>query len=842
MLRRLGGTPAPEGGAAARAGGDASRPPERRAPPVEGRGNRCFVLSALSVCVVVLLVWNVVLVSAINRQPFGVSAAAARRVAAGSANALPSVAAAPAAQVQPTVTASEDLALVANEVIALRTWASNIVDSNKRLASAYGSIELPASATAAERASFEALSVEVSAAMAQSVAVGAAVEETVRKPLALLPTPSPRIWCLVPVVWPRDNALIDVLRKTWGVHCDVLKFAVDRRDYAKHNLAARTDLAAHFMPLDLKHAVKPNVDHGWEKVWRMWAEVGAKHAGEGDFFLKANTGTFVAVDNLRAFLRYYDAEQKHYLGHTILSKWRADNVKYNAAAGYVLSRASLVALAPKLAQLKAGGNARRDCTDHAGESEDVSLSICLRALGILPGDTLDSRGRQRFMMHPADTELSLFRRTEDLYWSHKPANVGEGAHCCSKFPILFDGHWGGKYRGDEYRRRFEELDYILFDAVGGVHAHRDVEPPSLGLFRYDADSLTFVINEARDSCRVVDCKAPPPAPIVNARYSPPPKLDHLRFFGTATLLDDGSEGGAGGGGGASVAGLERTGRPAMEPLRDDERFLSFEYYPGRLNNQLWTLDWAFRCAKAMGRTLYISRPTQQVQYVGLPDRRDDEVGDAPRAVLWDMKRLRSAFRFVLQHELDGSPALSGASATLLSSNPDSLNADCVWKDGADVFIAQWMAAPQRNGTGKCRRLHLMTNHGMVHAWRTATRKWGVGPFVFFNAMRPAQCVLCSRGAPRLIVFSQHPALFFCAKGAHLISLSLSLSLVLLRNQVSTQRGKEVDCGRKRGAHNLRALARLQRVQGSHSGGSTVRNVPAPFDDDREQSDRASERG
>ena len=358
-------------------------------PHAEERGNRCFVLSALSVCVVVLLAWNFVLVSAINGQP-GISEDAARRIAAGGANALPVVAAAPAVQAQHTVVASEDLALVANEVIALRTWASNIVDSNKRLASAYGSIELPASATAAERASFEALSVEVSAAMAQSIAVGAAVEETVRKPLALLPTPSPRIWCLVPVVWPRDNALIDVLRKTWGAHCDVLKFAVDRRDYVKHNLAARTELAALFMPLDLKHAAKPNVDHGWEKVWRMWAAVGAKHASEGDFFLKANTGTFVAVDNLRAFLRYYDAEQKHYLGHTILSKWRADNVKYNAAAGYVLSRASLVALAPKLAQMKAGGNSKRDCTDHAGESEDVSLSVCLRAVGILPGDTLVS--------------------------------------------------------------------------------------------------------------------------------------------------------------------------------------------------------------------------------------------------------------------------------------------------------------------------------------------------------------------------------------------------------------------------------------------------------------------
>tara|TARA_B110000208_G_scaffold54211_1_gene71123 strand:- start:811 stop:1632 length:822 start_codon:yes stop_codon:yes gene_type:complete len=272
--------------------------------------------------------------------------------------------------------------------------------------------------------------------------------------------------------------------------------------------------------------------------------------------------------------------------------------------------------------------------------------------------------------------------------------------------------------------------------VGGEHAHRAVEPPDLQLFRFDSDSLAFKINSARDSCAVVDCTQQPSVPITNALYSAPAKLDHFRFFGETkplTALDGVDVGaalvGAKGGGAARGGKRGGGGRRVMAPLGATERFLTFDYYPGRLNNQLWTLDWAFRSARAMGRTLYIRRPTTQNTYIGFPDRREDETNAASSngAVIWDLARLRAHFRFVLEHELDGTPALSGASASLLTAAPATLDSECVYDDmaGGDVYIAQWMAEKVRNGTGKCRRLHLLTSHGMVHGWKTSTRKFGV---------------------------------------------------------------------------------------------------------------------
>jgi hypothetical protein len=68
------------------------------------------------------------------------------------------------------------LGLVANEVIALRAWARNIADSNSRLASAYASIELPASSTAEETTAYAKINAEIQAAAKQSAIVGSAVE------------------------------------------------------------------------------------------------------------------------------------------------------------------------------------------------------------------------------------------------------------------------------------------------------------------------------------------------------------------------------------------------------------------------------------------------------------------------------------------------------------------------------------------------------------------------------------------------------------------------------------------------------------------------------------------
>ena len=126
-------------------------------------------------------------------------------------------------------------------------------------------------------------------------------------------------------------------------HCDVIKFVVGTKTYEKYNLATHK-YAAKFLHVPVTRTEDPKVRNIWEKSWRMWKLISHEYVESCDFFIKTDTDAFVMVENLRAYLRHYDAETKHYMGHTMLQRWGTENVKFNIGAGYVLSRASVRAL------------------------------------------------------------------------------------------------------------------------------------------------------------------------------------------------------------------------------------------------------------------------------------------------------------------------------------------------------------------------------------------------------------------------------------------------------------------------------------------------------------------
>ena len=148
-----------------------------------------FLIPGLCVFIALMLAWNGWLVQRIKVKAAARSNGAVAAAASAVVHPEPALAAEAAARAyQPppvavapelsgsTVPASDDLGLVANEVIALRAWARNIADSNSRLASAYASIELPASSTAEETTAYAKINAEIQAAAKQSAIVGSAVE------------------------------------------------------------------------------------------------------------------------------------------------------------------------------------------------------------------------------------------------------------------------------------------------------------------------------------------------------------------------------------------------------------------------------------------------------------------------------------------------------------------------------------------------------------------------------------------------------------------------------------------------------------------------------------------
>jgi len=84
-----------------------------------------------------------------------------------------------------------------------------------------------------------------------------------------------------------------------------------------------------------------------------------------------------------------------------------------------------------------------------------------------------------------------------------------------------------------------------------------------------------------------------------------------------------------------------------------EKTLTFEYFLGRLSNQLWTLDWVFRLGLALNRTVVIPEFTDSVCYIGLPRTQEEE---ALGLSLWDLQILsQSPFKLDLYSGTKGLP-------------------------------------------------------------------------------------------------------------------------------------------------------------------------------------------
>jgi hypothetical protein len=328
---------------------------------------------------------------------------------------------------------------------------------------------------------------------------------TIGKATSLFKSLHPRIFCAIPTAWPRDEFRIEVLFKTWARHCDVIKFIVGKPTYEKYKLATHK-YANVFLHVNVTRTEDPTKRNIWEKSWRMWQLISHDFAETCDFFIKTDTDAFVMVENLRALVRHYDPEGRHYIGHTMLQRWGTENVKFNIGAGYIISRAVVRVLGEKFDHMRmnVGQTAGKHiCVDREGAGEDPTMSICLRDIGVLADNSLDSQGRQRFGPFKVIDHLNTPRVHEDWYWATKPRDMGVKRNCCSAFPVMFHNYKEGK---GEFGEVFKLMEFWFHTTPGGMDTYRYSEPPDQGLFRYDPDSINFKVddrqNSIRDSCTV----------------------------------------------------------------------------------------------------------------------------------------------------------------------------------------------------------------------------------------------------------------------------------------------------------------------------------------------------
>ena len=164
----------------------------------------------------------------------------------------------------------------------------------------------------------------------------------------------------------------------------------------------------------------------WLKTRAAWKYIYDNYFYDADWFLKADDDSFVVLENLRYFLSKYNTSHNHYFGR----HFRPYGGYNSGGAGYVFSKATLVTFNqalrdPSVCKLKS----------HA---EDAEVGVCLRMMGIPPGDTRDELGRETF--HPFAPDYHLIPNgIPTTNWLHRynKYKVKSGPACCSDHSIAF---------------------------------------------------------------------------------------------------------------------------------------------------------------------------------------------------------------------------------------------------------------------------------------------------------------------------------------------------------------------------------------------------------------------
>eukprot|EP00472_Partenskyella_glossopodia_P000242 CAMPEP_0197543600 /NCGR_PEP_ID=MMETSP1318-20131121/68329_1 /TAXON_ID=552666 /ORGANISM="Partenskyella glossopodia, Strain RCC365" /LENGTH=659 /DNA_ID=CAMNT_0043102951 /DNA_START=73 /DNA_END=2052 /DNA_ORIENTATION=- len=323
-------------------------------------------------------------------------------------------------------------------------------------------------------------------------------------------TTKPRIYVGIPMNWPitKQSTKVNLrsLISTWGKRADVLRFYIHEEQLRNHppEKYGLGDMDIYIEPVPMKRSDRIEERNIWEKSWRGWQTASRKYLQEADWFIKTDIDTFLIMDNVRAFLSFLDPKKPHYLGHTLMHEWDRFNLVFNSGVGYILSREALRRLGMRLeAGMPSVGiqDKKYQCFDRSGPLEDPNTAGCLREINILPGDTLDKQGRQRFnLFRPRDLLFRMKYVPEDWYWRNK-MSIGEaqlGFGCCSASPLLFHNFKSGKGVFD--KNAFHELEYVYLSQPYQAKLKAvELDPPSGNLYQFREKELSFSIDQDRNA-------------------------------------------------------------------------------------------------------------------------------------------------------------------------------------------------------------------------------------------------------------------------------------------------------------------------------------------------------
>ncbi|CAM9439717.1 unnamed protein product [Chrysoparadoxa australica] len=242
----------------------------------------------------------------------------------------------------------------------------------------------------------------------------------------------PKILCLV-YTYHKNQDNVRAIKETWASRCNGILVFSDEDDES---------IPTH----RIKHIGEEVYHNIWQKNRAIWKHVHHWYKDDFDWFLISGDDTYFIMENMRKFLQSEEitaaskvsrclGQAPMYLGRRV--KWAdGDGILFNAgSAGYILNRKALGILNDNIDDAR--------CQAHViTAKEDVQVARCLALGGVLPHDTRDALGRERF--HPFTPgkhfsyRIPYFAFLGIYGWYPRYAiDLKEGPDCCAPDSVSF---------------------------------------------------------------------------------------------------------------------------------------------------------------------------------------------------------------------------------------------------------------------------------------------------------------------------------------------------------------------------------------------------------------------
>ncbi|XP_059487145.1 glycoprotein-N-acetylgalactosamine 3-beta-galactosyltransferase 1-like [Neocloeon triangulifer] len=224
-----------------------------------------------------------------------------------------------------------------------------------------------------------------------------------------------RILCWVMTAKHTHKTKALTVKRTWGRHCDKLLFFSETEDPE--------------VPTIKIDKVQPGRSGLWTKVVGAYKYVQKHHRDEYDWVLRADDDSYAIIEGIREMLLPYNPEKPGFFGYRFLPFAPAGF--FSGGGGIVLSKAAL----DRVVTMAFDGK-HKDCPTVAfsDSADDVKIAQCLYAVGIVPDDTRDFRGRTR--MHCYDVDLNVkpdaVETMNPWYRQNQWWPVKGGLDCCAE--------------------------------------------------------------------------------------------------------------------------------------------------------------------------------------------------------------------------------------------------------------------------------------------------------------------------------------------------------------------------------------------------------------------------